>query len=200
MSKPSLSQGQGTPLSDLPDLEGLSHDDDVGRQHPIDVDAIEAAAAQATDRLARADADGDRVTALAVLGYLGNARRLLGETEAAVRLLRRALALARKAGNGGAEAVTLIRLGEAIRYGGNVDAAEPLYREALALVPAHRDSLATPEDFTLQHLVKCRLEQGDAAEAADCLERALHLRRAKGDPALIASTETALSHASSARN
>jgi tetratricopeptide (TPR) repeat protein len=187
-----------SPLAGLPDLELLSRYDDRGRQVPADVAAISAAAATAADRLESAESVGETTAALVLLGYLGVAHRLLGETKEATRLLRCALAMARSAGNKRAEAIMLIRLGEALRYGGDLDAAEPHYREAVVIVRANLGSLAILEDFAFQHLGKCRMEQGDTVEAVSCLERALELRRAKGDPSLIASTESALSLARSA--
>jgi hypothetical protein len=44
----------------------------------------------------------------------------------------------------------------------------------------------------LQHLGKCRVEQGDHEEALACLREALALRTAKGDDALVESTRRAL--------
>src|SRR5262245_10705532 len=70
--------------------------------------------------------------------------------------------------------------------------AEQLCRAALALALADPAARGGYEDFALQHLGKGRLEEGDAAEAITCVERALTLRQAKGDPALIASTEAVL--------
>ena len=184
--------GPAVPLAGLPDLERLSRYDATLRQEPADRPAIEAAAATATARLVEAQDSGNLEAALALRGYLGNARRLLGRTAEAVALLERAVDTARKLGNSRALVANLIRLGEALRYGGHLEAAERRYQAALELVRTQPDVLAGYEAFALQHLGKCRLDQGDPAGAAACFEEALALRRAKGAPDLVASTEAAL--------
>jgi tetratricopeptide (TPR) repeat protein len=186
------SAAAANPLAGLPNLERLSRYDAAQRQEPADRPALEAAAAAAASRLARAEDAGNRAGVLALLGYLGNASRILGRTGEAAALLARAVELARGLSDGQSEVANLIRQGEALRYGGDHAAAERLYRAALARVRAAPDALAAYEDFALQHLGKCRLEQGDVAEAIACFEAALTLRRTKGDPDLIASTEAAL--------
>jgi tetratricopeptide (TPR) repeat protein len=180
------------PLVGLPDLERLSRYDDRQRQEPADRPAVEGAAAIAAARLDTAQESGNPEAVLSLLGYPGNARRLLGRTDEAAALLERAVDTARELGNVRALVANLIRLGEALRYGGQLEAAERHYRAALELVRAEPAALAGYEDFALQHLGKCRLEQGDAARAIACFEQALALRHAKGAPDLIASTEAAL--------
>lgn len=88
------------------------------------------------------------------------------------------------------ELANLIRLAEASRYVGDLDRAEALFRDALERCAA--PDLASYADFVLQHLGKCRLDRGDPAEAVTCFERALVLRRAKGDHVLIRFTQQAL--------
>jgi HTH-type transcriptional regulator, pleiotropic regulator of extracellular virulence genes len=184
------------PLEGLPDLERLSRYDAALRQEPADRPALDCAAHEATARLAAAAQAGDRPAELTLLGYLGNALRILGRTDEAADLLGRAVTLARRLEDGRAEVANLIRQGEAIRYGGDLPGAERLYRAVLTRVLAAPNGppqgLGRYEDFALQHLGKCRLEQGDAAEAIACFERALAIRRLKGDASLIASTEAAL--------
>ena len=67
-----------------------------------------------------------------------------------------------------------------------------MLREAAALALVEAPEL---EDFALQHLGKCLVDAGRAAEGVEQLERALALRLRKGDPALIASTAEALARA-----
>ena len=129
-------------------------------------------------------------TTARLLGYLGEADRVLGRYDAAVARHAEALELARSLGDRRLEVASEIRLGEAYRYRGDLATAERLFRDAL--VACAQSDLAAYADFALQHLGKCRLDQGHVAEAIECFERALALRRATGDPALIASTEQAL--------
>jgi tetratricopeptide (TPR) repeat protein len=138
---------------------------------PRDRAAVEEAA-----RLARAEASR-------LLGYLGNAERVLGRGEAAVAAFSESLRLAQGAR---ARTVASIRLGEALRCADRPEEAERVLREALAgAEPGLRD-------FALQHLGKTLLDAGRRDEAAECLREALTLRREKGDEALVASTEAAL--------
>ena len=115
----------------------------------------------------------------------GNAARLLGRDEEAVAELGESLALAEKLGDERAAATARIRLGEAHRCFDRLAEAEACLRIAL-------DGPADVQDFALQHLGKTLLDAGRAAEAAQALGAALELRRVKGDPALVASTEEAL--------
>jgi tetratricopeptide (TPR) repeat protein len=80
--------------------------------------------------------------------------------------------------------VATIRLAEAHRSSDRLELAERLLREALGT--------GTCRDFGLQHLGKTLLDAGRRDEAIEALEAALLLRRAAGNPALVASTEQAL--------
>ncbi|WP_190232802.1 tetratricopeptide repeat protein [Streptomyces avicenniae] len=110
---------------------------------------------------------------------------VLGEFERAAELLRRALELA-----DAREVVAAhVNLGDLHRYQGDTDTAEPHYQEALRLAHAGQPGLV---HFCLQHLGKQRTDQGRTPEAVAFLREALRLRRALGDPALVAATEDAL--------
>ena len=175
----------------LPDLEVLALFDARLRQVPRDPIALAAAARLATRQLRQARSVGDRDAELRLRGYLGTAYRILGRWRAASGHLRAAYSLARAANLPAAEVVALIRLGEVDRCRDAFPSAEACFREALAKCRAD-SRLGVYEDFALQHLGKCLLDMGCHAEALSCLDAALHLRTAKGDAALIASTEAAL--------
>ena len=83
-----------------------------------------------------------------------------------------------------------MRLAEARKYNGEHSIAEKLLRKALFWTNA--EEFSTYRDFALQHLGKCRLEQGAVDDAISLLEEALKLRLKKGDTELINSTERAL--------
>ena len=177
-------------LSGLPNLMSLTRYDAALRQAPTDTAAIEEAVVRAERCLSDARARGDLRGTARLLGYLGEADRVLGRYDAAVALHAEALGLARSLGDRRLEVASQIRLGEAHRCRGDLATAERLFRDAL--VACAQSDLAAYADFALQHLGKCRLDQSDAAEATACFHQALALRRAKGDAELIASTEQAL--------
>lgn len=179
----------------LVDLSAVSRFDAALREVPTDPEAIAASVKVAGDRLAAARAAHDAALALKLLGYLGDACRLLGRHDQAVAHQTQAVALASERGDRRAELVAFLRLADAHRYRGDLAVAEALFRDALARCQGQ--DLADQEDFARQHLGKCRLDQGDPDEALGHFARALAIRRAKGDPDLIRSTELALALAGS---
>jgi tetratricopeptide (TPR) repeat protein len=166
----------------LPDLSARCGWDERLRQVPDDPGSVERAIASARAELA---ATADSRERCRLHGYPGNAARLLGRDEEAVAELGESLALAEELGDEQAAATARTRLGEAHRCFDRLDEAEACLRVAL-------DGPADVQDFALQHLGKTLLDAGRTAEAGQALEAALERRRAKGDPALVASTEQAL--------
>lgn len=172
----------------LPDLAAFVEFDERLREVATNKDAILAAILAATDRLGRVAAR-DVPERLWLLGYLGNAERVVGNHDRAVASLEDALALAERIGDQSAAATMRIRLGEAFRCADRLDEAEVILRKALE--EARGNAL---EDFALQHLGKCLADAGRLDEASQYLTQALRLRREKADRALTASTELALEH------
>ncbi|MBD0329460.1 MAG: hypothetical protein ICV64_05080 [Thermoleophilia bacterium] len=173
----------------LPDLEALSELDERLRARPTDARAVRDALARAETALAAARRGGDRRAEQRLLGYVGNARRLLGHHEAAVADLRESRRLAERLGDQRAAVVALARLGEALRCADRSEEAVRTLRRAEREAAA---SAAELRHFALQHLGKALLDAGDDAGARACLGEALALRRARGDAELVASTEAAL--------
>jgi tetratricopeptide (TPR) repeat protein len=160
-------------MSKLPGLAGLAQMGGTGRETAGDPAAVAEALAEAERRLA----DGETAE---LRTYAGQAARLLGRHELAVRHLSRALELA-------PSPRARIRLGEAYRCADRLADAERELRAALL------DSQGTEDEhFALQHLGKTLADAGRPAEAATALDRALALRKAVGDAELVASTEAAL--------
>jgi tetratricopeptide (TPR) repeat protein len=172
----------------LPDLNRLARMEAL-RQVPSDPPAVEHAVAAAEAALASARAERDDEAVRRLLGYLGGAYRMLGRLDAAIAAHEEERALAEHAADGSRLVVALIRLGEAYRCADRYDDAAAALRDALALAPPDL------EHFALQHLGKVLLDGGDVSGAEECLERSLELRRALGDPELVASTEQALAAA-----
>ncbi len=183
------------PLAGLPDLGTFATYGADLRQVPTDVAAIEAALGAARERLEQARAAGDQPAALSLHGYDGNGLRILGRHDQAIAHQERAVALAGTLNRPKAQVVSLIRLGETHRNADNYPEARRCFGDALDRIRANRAELGAYEDFALQHLGKCLTDAGRAIEAIPCLEEALALRRTKGDPELIASTEAALTWA-----
>lgn len=182
----------------LVDLDEMSIQDARLRDVPRDPAVVSAAVERAREALVDARGRGDLGEQQHLLGYLGNACRLLGRTDDAIAWLTESLSLARATGDARRGLAAVIRLGEVYRCRNDYGKAEALFREALDRTQAASE-LESLADFALQHLGKCLLDQGESAEAVECLERALALRQAKANPQLIASTERALAHARSAR-
>jgi tetratricopeptide (TPR) repeat protein len=179
----------------LPDLRDLTKFDSSLREVPADVDALTTAIGQAESELGMAEAAQQNEVIVRLLGYLGNACRILGRTAESVNYLERAVFLCRMLADRRGELVNTVRLAEARKYSGDHSAAEQLLRTALTWTD--EEGLSNYKDFILQHLGKCRLEQGAADEAVLLLEGALALRLAKGDRTLIESTKQALTLARS---
>lgn len=131
---------------------------------------------------------GDREAELAIRGPLSENYRAIGRLSEAVAHGEAALATARELGKAKAVASNAIRLATAYQYAGRHDEALALFEEASALTRR----LGVLHDFALQHMGKCLAELGRIEEARACFTEALALRRARGDGALIASTEEAL--------
>ena len=169
----------------LPDLGELGAWDERLRQVPTDAEAVAGAVELARAELA---ATVDVREQCRLHGYLGNAARLLGREDEALRELGRSLELADHLGDERARTVATIRIGEALRCFDRLDEAEARLRDALA-------GPAELRHFALQHLGKTLLDLGRTGEAVEVLESALELRRAAGDESLVASTRLALEHA-----
>lgn len=186
-----MPQERHQPCDDLPDLASVATFDDRLRERATDPVVVMRAIARATALLDRAE--GDEATKVRLSGYLGNAYRLIGRLADAAMHLESAIALASKRGDERAYLANLIRLGETRKFQERHGEAEQLFRAALDLStnPA-APHLRVLEDFALQHLGKCLIEQGRGAEAVPLLVQALDIRRAKADESLIASTEAAL--------
>jgi tetratricopeptide (TPR) repeat protein len=169
----------------LPDLEALVGWDARLRQAPTHEQAVEDAIELAHAELA---ATADVSEQCRLHGYLGNAARLLGREDEALRDLRRSLELAEQLGDERARTVATIRIGEAQRCFDRLDEAEAILRDAL-------EGPSELRHFALQHLGKTLLDLGRTGEAVEAFESALELRLATGDDSLVASTRLALEHA-----
>lgn len=180
---------------DLPDLSRATIFDERLREIPAQRDVIEQAAARGSVLLQEARRDGDAHAILHLLGYLGDAFRVLGRVEEAVALLTEAVERAELSENRRSSMANRLRLAEARKYSDDLNGAETLFRRALQ--DAQNPDLVRYRDFALQHLGKCCLEMGNVAEATSLLEQALTLRQQKGNERLIASTELALRYARS---
>jgi HTH-type transcriptional regulator, pleiotropic regulator of extracellular virulence genes len=132
----------------------------------------------------------DEQARIELISRIGSNYTNLWQEERAVPILERALALAQQVGNNRIEIVSLISLATAQQYCGNRNLAETLFQEALQKMQEYNQ--LSYEDVALHHLGRCLVEQGKLSEALNCFERALVLRKEKGDKLFIASTQRAI--------
>ncbi|MDB1086371.1 tetratricopeptide repeat protein [Streptomyces sp. ACA25] len=156
---------------------------------PVDPVAYRKSVQAMERELARARQSGEVTVAL--LRGPGFGRMALRDLTAAKRLLTEALELARAEDHPHRLVATLINLGDAYRYGGESARAEPCYEQAQRLAQERCPELI---DYALQHLGKHRIDTGELDVAETLLMEALEIRREKGDPDLIASTEQTLEY------
>ncbi len=170
----------------------LSRYDDNLHQVAKDVSALEAAIIAAQRQLSDLTSDVmDASDAARLESYIGEALRILGRHDEAIAAQRSAIARLDRGGFQRPLLAYSLRLAEAQRVSGNLEPAERGFRDSLSM--ARSDSeLANYEDFALQHLGKCLLDQGRLGEAAVSLRDALVIRRRNGDAEPVASTEAAL--------
>jgi tetratricopeptide (TPR) repeat protein len=168
----------------LPAVEHLVTLDLAQRMVPVDAAALRAAVGQL-----RVVEPADDRELFVLSRRLGFALIALGEYADAVDALARAVTVAVRLGDAGAEVAARINLGDAHRYAGRLGPGAEQYVRALSLARAH---VPARVDFALQHLGKHHIDAGEPDLARACLTEALRLRRAKGDAGLIASTSAAL--------
>jgi tetratricopeptide (TPR) repeat protein len=174
----------------LPDLQSATTDDERLRQVVCDQEAFARGIAVAEERLGAARAECDWVEVARLLGYLGDAYRVLYRLDEAIRVLDEALSLSRQVGDQRLIIANTVRLGEANRYRDDIATAEPLLRDAVQL--ARESKHVVYEGFALQHLGKCLMDAGEFSEAVSVLKESLAIRRASGRDDLVSSTERAL--------
>lgn len=126
-----------------------------------------------------------RVTLL-LLGQIGELCRVIGTLDKAVCLLTEAVTLAQQLQDNQALMINQIRLATALQYQGEHGRAAALFAHLLTL----------PEEshygFVLQHYGKCLCEMGRVTEGIAYFKRAIALREAAGQHALVISTRVAL--------
>ena len=169
----------------------MSRYDDELRQVAADGPGLEAAIAMAGRQLATLSFGTDRRDIARLESYIGEAQRILGRYDEAIAAQRSALARVDATDLPRHGLVYSLRLAEAQRVSGDFVAAEQGFRAGVAATRTN-PALAQYEDFALQHLGKCLLDQVRLDEAELALREALAIRRQNGSPDLIASTEAAL--------
>jgi tetratricopeptide (TPR) repeat protein len=181
----------------LPDLRELIMFDSTLREVAKDSAELTLAIHQAQKELEKAEADNNESDITFLLGYLGNACRVANLLSDSIQYLERAVFRSKTMEDRKGELVNTIRLAEARKYNGQYAIAEDILRSVLDWT--NDNGLSTYKDFVLQHLAKCRLEQGAVDDAISMLESALELRIAKGNDELIRSTQLALQMARNER-
>lgn len=88
------------------------------------------------------------------------------------------------------EMVNYLRWADVFRFEKKFQEANELLKKVETIILNH--SILEYEDFYLQHLGKLYFDKTEYKIACECFEKALVLRRKKGNPELISSTEFAL--------
>lgn len=134
--------------------------------------------------------NNDRDDQYFLYGTLGNLYRINEKPKKAITYLTYCLNQAIDEGNPTKEIVSFIRLGEAFKYDNNHGKAMDCFNKALEMCEMyHVDEYL---DFALQHKGKCLIELTRLKEADECFQKALVLRKLKGNGTLIESTEQAI--------
>jgi HTH-type transcriptional regulator, pleiotropic regulator of extracellular virulence genes len=163
-------------------------EDDTLRAVPNDP----AAMRQAIDWLQdQAAGEADPAEQARLLGLAGACAGTLRETRRAAAMLKQAIELADTHGTARQQVTLRIRLADIHALGGRPEEAIELLRAQLARCLADR-VLESLIDFAHQHFGKALLDAGQVNDGIEHLERALTIRKEKGDAELIASTEQAL--------
>ncbi|MGX2995600.1 tetratricopeptide repeat protein [Streptomyces sp. JNUCC 64] len=170
-------------------LQHLIAQDEALRMVPVDRARLSTAVARIREEFVTLAEGADAAGARSLARWTGIGLLALGDYDDALRFLRRSLELASASGNSRAVVANELNLGDAYRYVGQAHTAEALYRRAL---DSARDRHPDLVDFALQHLGKHLMEQGGLTSARAHFQEALRLRTAKGDTALIESTQAAL--------
>ncbi len=131
-------------------------------------------------------------------GMIGNLLRILEKPEEAIYYLTWCLEHAANEHNHTREIVSSIRLGEAYKYNAQYERAFNFFDKALYLCETYK--IDNYEDFALQHKGKCLMELEKFSEAEDCFQRALGIRKKKGNQSLIDSTQQAIDLVKELRN
>jgi tetratricopeptide (TPR) repeat protein len=121
---------------------------------------------------------------------LGFSLTPLGEEAEAAEHLETAAAMARMLSEHGQEISALLHLATAVQYLGDRDRAQQLFQEGLDKAAGY--GIGDDVHFLLHHRARCYAEQGQIAEARECMAQALALRQQLGDQRFIASSQNAL--------
>ena len=116
---------------------------------------------------------------------------MLHDFTLAQQALTSAIELSELVGDRRLETANRIRLAHVYQWRQDYAMSEKLFEEAIANCQCDPD-LAYYLDFAYQHIGKCKFDQQQYEAARHYFEAALSLRRSKGDPSLIDSTQLAI--------
>lgn len=164
---------------------------DYLREKTTDPFKLKQVLAEAETYIEQALANLDKDKKYFLYGTIGNLFRICEKPQTAIRYLEQNLHDVQEDHHYTRIIVSLIRLGEAYKYNNDHERALYLFHQAINKCDVHTEG-ARYLDFALQHKGKCLLELKKGKEAINCFENALRIRREKGEPSLIASTQSAL--------
>ncbi|MEC4813432.1 MAG: tetratricopeptide repeat protein [Scytonema sp. PMC 1069.18] len=129
-----------------------------------------------------------------ILGLIGVYSRMLRDFSTARHALSSAIELSESIGSLPHKTVNLIRLAHVYQWQKQFSLSETLFEEVFAYCSNYSE-LEPYIDFAYQHFGKCKFDQAQYKEAQYCFEKALEIRKSKGDHFLIESTQLALDEA-----
>lgn len=141
-------------------------------------------------------AEQDLYERMKLYGLLGTYCRIMGHLSQAETHIYLALTAANALRDKSAQIVNLLRLAHVYQWQGRYATADRLFEQIIFVCEIAKDNLPTSPigaylDFAYQHMGKSKFDQGDYARAAKFFQRALNIRKEKGDPDLIASSTLA---------
>ncbi len=137
--------------------------------------------------------DWDVQQIVTVLGRTAAFLKILRDLDGALELIETALALIEQYDLGPKQfVIQSLRWADILRYRSEFGEAEEVFEEILEVCKKIK-VVSDYKDFAYQHLGKLNFDLEDYDLALDYFEKALKLRKKKGDPALIESTELAIS-------
>jgi tetratricopeptide (TPR) repeat protein len=126
-----------------------------------------------------------------LLGLIGSYARILQDFVVAQQALMLAIELSEQLGEIRLRTANQIRLAHVYQWQQNYKGSEALF-EAIIENCQHDPSLISYLDFAYQHMGKCKFDQQQYEAAQSYFERALLLRRSKGDQSLLDSTQLSI--------
>jgi tetratricopeptide (TPR) repeat protein len=160
------------------------------REQPVDMDAMLMGIDHLKEEL---ENEENQIKRASILSLLGVFSRISGDYIGSENFLKESYEIFKTEKKFLAAFVARLRLGVTYQWKEQYSKSEKIFLSCIDIARNSDDpALAGYEDFALQHLGKCKFDQGLINEALDYFTEAMELRIVKGDLELIKSTEKAI--------